>query len=498
MYVWKSRGDELEIEPSPSKEAVFLESTASVEQIALHDDEQFDGINKVLQDSRLQGATTTISIRRASDGELLYENNGDVRVRPASVMKLFTAATALERLGSDHVFKTAVYTDGKIEDGILHGDIYLVGQGDPTLTQEDLNTLAQMVKEKGVHTINGNIYGDDTWYDNVRLSQDLNWSDEPYYTGAQISALTFSPNEDYDAGTVIVEVYPGAKAGEQASIGLVPKNDYVHIMNETKTVQKKGDKSLTAERIHGTNTIVVKGTIPVGGQKTRIWASVWEPTIYTVHLFKNTLEKQGIQLPTVYKVERKTRPKETFQLAENSSIPLEELLVPFMKLSNNGHGEVLVKEMGKVIGEEGSWDKGLVVMNDTLNEIGLETNTMLFRDGSGMSHKTLVTTNEVTRLLYVAQEKSWYPTFLESLPIAGYDERFQGGTLRYRMSNTVATGKVRAKTGTLNGVTSLAGYVEKSDGDDLIFSIIINNHLDDSTYDVIDQIVVMLAGDEVN
>lgn len=498
MYFWKSRGDEHEIEPSPSKEAVFLESTTPAEQIELHDEEQFDGINKVLQDSRLQGATTTISIRRASDGKLLYENNGGVRVRPASVMKLFTAATALERLGSDHAFKTAVYTDGKIKDGILQGDIYLVGQGDPTLVQEDLTAFAKTVKEKGIHTIHGNFYGDDTWYDTIRLSQDLNWSDEPYYTGAQISALTLSPNDDYDAGTVIVEVYPGAKAGEEAMIGLSPNNDYVHIKNETKTVQKKRDKSLTAERVHGTNTIVVKGTIPVGAQKTRIWASVWEPTTYTVHLFKDTLEKQGIQLPKVYKVEHREKPKGAVQLTENSSMPLEELLIPFMKLSNNGHGEVLVKEMGKVVGGEGSWDKGHVVMNDTLNKMGLETNTMLFRDGSGMSHKTLVTTNEVTKLLYVAQEKSWYPAFLESLPIAGYDERFQGGTLRYRMSNTVATGKVRAKTGTLNGVTSLAGYVEKSDGDDLIFSVIINNHLDDSTYDVIDQIVVMLAGDEVN
>lgn len=497
VYFWKTSREELEIDIDASKEAVFLESTVPEQQIELHQDEQFDGIDKILQDSRLQGATTAISIRRAADGGLLYENNGDVRVRPASVMKLFTAAAALEKLGIEHVFKTSVFTDGEVKDGTLMGDVYLVGQGDPTLTQEDLTTLAQAVKEKGIHTIHGHIYGDDTWYDNVRLSQDLNWSDEPFYTGAQISALTFSPNDDYDAGTVIVEVYPGAKPGEEAIIRMVPKNDYIHIMNEVKTVQKKGGKSLSAERLHGTNTIVVKGSIPAGAHKTRVWASVWEPTAYTVHLFKNTLEKQGIKLPTVNKIERKKVPKEAVQLTEISSMPLDELLNPFMKLSNNGHGEVLVKEMGKVVGEEGSWDKGLGILNDVFTEMGLATNTLLFRDGSGMSHKTLVTTNEVTKLLYEAQGRSWYPAFLESMPIAGNNDRFQGGTLRYRMTNSVAAGKVKAKTGTLNGVTSLAGYVEKSSGEELIFSIIINNHLDDSTYELIDQLVIMLAGDEV-
>lgn len=497
IVFWKKGGNPAELEISSSKEAVFLESMNLENEIQLHNDQQFDGIDKILQDQRLNGTTTAISIRRAADGKIIYEYDGDIRVRPASVMKLFTAATALEKISPSHTFKTAIYTDGKIKDGTLQGDIYLIGQGDPTLTQEDLKKLAVAVKEKGIHTINGNIYGDDTWYDNVRLSQDLNWSDEPYYTGAQISALTLSPNDDYDAGTVIVEVYPGAKVGEQAKIGLVPKNDYVHIVNETTTVKKNGDKSITAERLHGTNTIVVKGTVPVGGSKSRIWASVWEPTGYATHIFKWALEKVGIQLPSVYKIEQGKMPKNANLLTEINSMPLEKLLIPFMKLSNNGHGEVLVKEMGKVVGGEGSWDKGLGVMNETLNEMGLETNTLLFRDGSGMSHKTLVTANEVTNLLHAAQLKSWYPAFLESLPIAGNDERFKGGTLRYRMTNTVVAGKVRAKTGSLNGVTSLAGYLETTSGEELIFSIIINNHLDDSVYEVIDQMVVMLAGEEV-
>ena len=133
--------------------------------------------------SRLQGATTAISIRDVTTGELVYSHLGDTRVHPASVMKLLTGAVALETLGQDYTFKTEVYTDGKIQNGVLHGNLYLRGQGDPTLTKTDLNTFVSELKAKGIRSINGNLYGDDTWYDTVRLSQDLNWSDEPYYVG---------------------------------------------------------------------------------------------------------------------------------------------------------------------------------------------------------------------------------------------------------------------------------------------------------------------------
>ncbi len=495
FMITKCSSDE-EPKISSSKEAVFLESKQPTEQIELHQNEQFEGIEDLLKDSRLAGTTTAISIRRASDGEVLYAHEGDTRVRPASVMKLFTAATALENLGASHTFETKVYTDGKIKDGILEGNLYVQGGGDPTLGEEELKSLALAVKERGIHTIQGNIYGDDFRYDDVRLSQDLNWSDEPYYTGAQVSALNFSPNDDYDAGTVIVEVYPGAKEGEEGRLRMVPKNDYVQLVNETTTVQKKGDKFIEAERLHGANTIVVKGTIPVGNQKSKVWASVWEPTEYTLHLFERALKKQEIVISTERELRRQKLPKEATLLAEKSSMSLADLLTPFMKLSNNGHGEVLVKEMGQVKKNEGSWKQGLDVMAQTMADFGLNTDTLLFRDGSGMSHKALVTANEVTQLLYVAQSKSWYPTFQHALPVAGNDERFVGGTLRYRMTNTVAAEKVRAKTGTLNGVTSLAGYVEKENGEDLIFSMIVNNHLDEPVYELVDHFVIMLASDE--
>ena len=450
-------------------------------------------IDQILIDSRLNGATTGVSVRKASDGEIIYSRLGDTRVHPASVMKLLTGAAALETLGQDYRFRTEVYADGEIQNGVLQGNLYLRGQGDPTLTQGDLNAFASSLKTEGIHTINGNLYGDDTWYDDVRLSQDLNWSDEPYYTGAQVSALTFSPNDDYDAGTVIVEVSPATNTGEDGIVSMVPENSYMKIVNHTKTVAKDGKKSIRVERQHGSNTLVVSGTIPVGATKSRSWASVWEPTDYTVNLFKNSLDEQGIKFVVEPKIERGTVPGEATRLVMKESMPLKDLFIPFMKLSNNGHAEVLVKEMGKVIGGEGSWDKGLAVMESTLADMGIDTKTMLLRDGSGMSHKNLVTANEITKLLYSVQSKPWYPTFLNSLPIAGNDERFVGGTLRNRMKGTAATGNVKAKTGSLNGVTALSGYAETRDGETLIFSVMINNYLNDTTYEVHDKIAVVIA-----
>lgn len=453
----------------------------------------FHAIDEILNDPRLQGATATLSIREASTGNIIYSHLGDTRVHPASVMKLLTGAAALETLGEEHMFKTELYMDGQVKDGVLRGNLYLKGRGDPTLTQNDLKAFVSELKAKGISSIAGNVYGDDTWYDDIRLSQDLNWSDEPYYTGSQVSALTLSPNDDYDAGTVIVEVTPSKKSGQAGKVAMVPANNYLTIVNKTQTIAKKGSKSITVERQHGSNTLIVSGTIPLGAKKIRSWSSIWEPTDYAATIFKDAIEQQGITFVGTPKVERKRVSKGATLLTSKKSIPLKELFIPFMKLSNNGHAEVLVKEMGRTMGGEGSWDKGLSVVEGTLANLGVDTKNMLLRDGSGMSHKNLVTANEVTKLLYTAQTKPWYPAFQKALPVAGNEERFVGGTLRNRMKGTAAAGNVQAKTGALNGVTALSGYVKTKDGEKLAFSIMINNYLNDTTPEILDRIAIILA-----
>ncbi|RBW69271.1 D-alanyl-D-alanine carboxypeptidase/D-alanyl-D-alanine-endopeptidase [Bacillus taeanensis] len=431
-------------------------------------------LNSLLtQEPALEGALAGLSIRSAASGEILYEHLGNARLKPASNLKLFTAAAALSILGEDYSFKTELLTDGKVSFGMIQGNLYVKGKGDPTLLKSDLDNMVKKLKESGIKIIRGNVIADDTWYDDVRYSKDLPWSDETTYYGAQVSALTISPNGDYDAGSVIVGISPGEDLNSKANISLKPETNYITVINETKTVSSEEKKRLVIERGHGTNTIKITGTIPINSKKVKEWIAVWDPTAYALHLFQQSLQEHGIKL--LGDATKGKTPETAVLLHTHESIPLSELIIPFMKFSNNGHAETLIKEMGKVIKGEGSWEQGLEVLETELTKLGVNTNTLVLRDGSGISHVNLVPANEISKLLYTIQKKEWFPTYLTSLPIAGHSNRIKGGTLRHRMKETSAQERVKAKTGTLSTVSSLSGYVKTKSGETLIFSILLNN-----------------------
>ncbi|KKK38605.1 D-alanyl-D-alanine carboxypeptidase [Mesobacillus campisalis] len=449
-------------------------------------------LESVKQDERLNGSVVGISIRKGSTGEILYSSLGETRLHPASNQKLLTAASALMTLGPDYTFSTEVWADGKIKNGVLHGNLYLRGKGDPTLLREDLVQFALDLKSKGIDRIDGDLIGDDSWFDDVRLSQDLNWSDEGNYTGAQVSALTLSPDSDFDTGTVLIETFPGEKAGKPGKIKVTPANEYIAILNKTVTVDAGEPRKLSVEREHGNNRIVISGEIPIKSKQEN-WVAVWEPAGYTVNVFKLALEQAGVSFSKDSSEKRGATPKKAKLLTSKASMPLKEILIPFMKLSNNGHGEILAKEMGKVVHGAGSWEKGLKVMEECAKLLGMNTASMLIRDGSGMSHKNMIPANEISRLLYAVQSEEWFPAFEKSLPVAGSSGRLKGGTLRSRLTGDNVEGRVKAKTGSITGVSSLSGYVTAKSGTTYIFSIMINNHLSPSVRELEDKIVTILA-----
>lgn len=448
---------------------------------------------QLLQDEpALKGAIAGISIRSANTGDLKFVHNGDTRLRPASNMKLLTAAVALSVLGEKYKFTTDVLTDGTITDHTLSGNLYLRGKGDPTLLKKDFDRLAEKIKKSGIHVIEGNLIGDDSWYDEVRLSPDLIWSDEYVYYGSQISALTASPNKDFDSGTVQITVTPGKAIGDEAEIQVEPKTDYVKIVNHAVTISLDTDTEIMFNRKHGENEITIEGIIPIDGSNEKEWIAVWEPSLYALDLFRQSLAEHGIKLNS--DVKKGKTPPEAAVITSHQSIPLSELLVPFMKLSNNGHAEVLVKEMGRMVKGEGSWEKGLEVIYEQISSLGMNPNTVVIRDGSGISHVNLIPANEISNLLYHVQTEPWFPAFLNSLPVAGNDERLTGGTLKDRMASAAMTGNVIAKTGTITTVTSLSGYVKTKSGESLIFSILLNNMLDEKKgKEIEDKIVAILA-----
>lgn len=471
---------------------VFFMSLLSGKANALGENGRLnEQLNQALQNEAvLNGAVIGLSVRSASSGQLIYQHLGDVRLRPASNLKLFTAAAALEVLGENHTSKTEILTDGKIKGKTVKGNLYLRGNGDPTLLKTDLNEMTDALRQLRIRKIDGDLIGDDSWYDDVRYSIDLPWSDETAYYGAQISALTASPNKDYDQGTVIVEVVPAEKPGRKTRVKITPNTKFVKIINRALTVPADGKKSIKIERSHATNTIMIEGNIPVKAKKTKERVAVWDPSKYALTLFKQSLQAHGIKVKGKLKIRKAP---ETARLIEfHRSTPLSERLMPFMKLSNNGHGEMLIKEMGKIKKGEGSWDKGLSVLKTELSKLGINTNTLVLRDGSGISHVNLIPANQITQLLYQVQRKEWFPSYLNSLPLAGVKDKMVGGSLRNRLQNI--QGKVRAKTGTLSTVSSLSGYIETKSKQRLIFSILLNNLLDESEGKKFeDKIVTILA-----
>ncbi|MGH3727402.1 MAG: D-alanyl-D-alanine carboxypeptidase/D-alanyl-D-alanine endopeptidase [Micromonosporaceae bacterium] len=443
-------------------------------------------IDTILTDARLTGSQAGVLVRDADTDEVLYARNTSGRQMPASNNKLFTAAAALEVLGADYTFTTRVSGDGSQTGTKLNGDLYLTGGGDPTTLAEDYDALAKQVADAGVRSVTGKLIADDSFFDSNRLGSDWANDDEPYYYAAPISALTVAPDTDYDAGTVIVEVSPGTKPGAEAKVKLIPETGYVRIDNQATT---GNTNDISVEREHGGNTIVVSGTISSGTVKQ--WASVWEPTGYAADVFRRALARHGVEVAG--KTTLGETPKKADPIADHESMPLSELLVPFMKLSNNGHAEVLTKAMGREVYDRGSWSAGLQAGGDALAKLGVDTGTMRMVDGSGLSRRDLTTPSHLGTLLAKAQPEPWFKVWYDSLPIAGESERMVGGTLRNRMKDTAAAGNVHAKTGSLTGVTALSGYVTSADGERLIFSIVFNQYLSGKPSDLEDRIAVRLA-----
>ncbi|MEK4759281.1 D-alanyl-D-alanine carboxypeptidase/D-alanyl-D-alanine-endopeptidase [Viridibacillus sp. FSL E2-0187] len=448
-----------------------------------------EDIEKIVKE-QLDGAEVSISVRQKNSGRLIYSYKGGQAIKPASNMKLLTSAAALDVLGNNYRFKTQLFTNGKISNGLLKGDLYIKGEGDPTLMKEDLEQFAGKLKAKGIHTVEGDLFGDDTWFDSELLTPGIVWDDEPYYYAAPITALTTSPNTDYDTGTVIVDVSTGS-VDTPPTIKVTPYIGEMEIINKAKTVKETDVNTLDITRLYKSNQIVVSGNLPIG-KTGREWITVKNPTIHTLSLFQSVLEEAGIQFISGHTLKVMKTPKKATLLVEKRSMPLKDIMIPYMKLSNNGIADILVKTMGQVERHDGSTKAGLKVVKSYGKSLKLNMKSWDFEDGSGMSHKNSVTSNALTDMLYkVQKEKSWYQTYYTSLPVAANAERMIGGSLRNRFKDPLTAGKVIAKTGSLNAVNTLSGYVQADSGEWYIFSVLVQNKED--TIPVIDKIVTTMA-----
>jgi D-alanyl-D-alanine carboxypeptidase/D-alanyl-D-alanine-endopeptidase (penicillin-binding protein 4) len=435
---------------------------------------------------------------------------------PASNMKIVTLAAAAERLGWDYTYETNILAAGPIASGTLDGDLLVVGSGDPSLglitgTADGghariVDEWADGLKARGIRSIRGRVIGDDDLFDDEELGFGWSWDDLFDDYAAGVSALQFNEN------AAQLTVAPGAHPGDPAAVAVWPPGSGLAIDNKLKTGTAGTSTSIAAHRLAGSSRLTLRGSIPAGAAAVTRLVSVDNPTLFTVSALREALIAHGIDVggPAVDVDDVKDAPLsvDAVPLITYRSPPLSELAVRLMKISQNLYAETLLKTIGltrlpevSVVSDTcrcgsacrcgASAADGREVVRMTLQAWGVPAESLIQRDGSGLSRYDYVTADALVMILtHVYRDEKLRGPFEASLPIAGRD-----GTIANRMKGTAAEGNARAKSGSMSNVRSLSGYVTTADGEPLAFSIIANNF--ETAADVnraTDAIVVRLAG----
>ena len=461
---------ETALPPVPRRETTVAASAPDVVSSAPE-------IDEILDAPGAADAFWGVSAKSLRTGQRLFARNEDKLFVPASNMKLFTTAVALIRLGPDFRYTTSLYTDGSVENGVLTGDVYLRGSGDPTISQRFqggptavFEEWADRLKQQGIGEIEGDLIGDDTLFDGHELGPGWAWDDESIAFSARISAVSFNDN-CFDA-----VLSPGKKAGDPARIAITPETSYVKIANSVRTSASGEQTELDARRSFGSNALILSGCIELNAPPRHIRIAVGDPTLYALIVLKETLARKGIRV-----VGRAADIGDTGKapdygamkvLATRRSPPLNDIIEQVNKRSQNLYAELLFRTLGAVYAGRGTTEKSVQVMVESLAAMGIRGDSLSIYDGSGLSRLNLVAPSQVVRLLDYMSRHPYFDHFYRSLPVAGVD-----GTLMKRMKNTEAEGNVRAKTGTLTHMVALSGYMKGRDGGLLAFSILSNNCL---------------------
>lgn len=423
-------------------------------------------IADALSDPSLAHSGVALLVVSLERGDTLFSREADRLYTPASNRKLFTAASALHWLGPDHRFRTALLATGPLRGDTLHGDLVLVGRGDPDLTAAQLAGLADSLARRGARVVTGDVRADDTWFDDVAWGAGWMWDDGPFWEWPYVTALSLADN------VVTVTARPGPAVGAPIEVAIDPPTAYVTVHSTATTAAPASEPELEIDRRWDPkeNVVDVRGALPLGAEAVVARRTVEEPALFAATVFRELLEARGVEVVGAARLEPLAgEPADT--VASHRSAPLTESVRNFLKISDNLTGELLVKAVGAAVsGAPGTYENGLAAERAFLAaEVGVDTTAQRLADGSGVSRYNLVTARQIVQLLdYMTSRDDLFPAYFAALPVAGVD-----GTLETRLRGTPAEGRAHAKTGTLNGVTSLSGYVDSADGERLAFSMLI-------------------------
>jgi D-alanyl-D-alanine carboxypeptidase/D-alanyl-D-alanine-endopeptidase (penicillin-binding protein 4) len=445
----------------------------------------------------------------AETGETLYEQNAAKYFVPASNMKLFSTALALEKLGSQFRFHTTLESTGAISpEGELTADLVLVGRGDPNLSnrkfpfdlkeefdglpEKTLAELADKLVAKGVKSICGDVVGDDSYFPRERYPNGWEVDDMVWEYGAAISALIVNDN------TVTVTLTPGQTAGDAVQTAVAPTTQDFVVENRVTTSPASVKADITLTREPGAHLVVVRGSLPEKSAPRKLVLAIEEPALHAATLLKQFLQDRGVKVDGGVRARHEpgnpVPNSEATVLAEHISIPLGDSVKLVNKISQNLHTEALLRTAARQMGVWNSPDDLMKFAADFYSKVGIAPNDVIQTDGSGLSRHDLITPRAVVTLLRYAQAQPWFESYFASLPVSGID-----GSLEERMKNTPAAGRVHAKTGSVEHVRALSGFADTAGGRRLAFSFLTNNEggKNHETTDALDGLCVAMI-EELN
>ena len=415
-----------------------------------------------------------VEVKSLDSGRVLYARNAGLLMMPASNMKVVTLAAAAEILGWDYRFKTAVETAAPVEGGVLKGDLFVRGGGDPTINTRGnraaavFDEWAAALKAAGITRIDGGVIGDDAAFEDEGLGQGWSWDYLQDGYAAPAGALEVHQN------IATLTIRPGVWEGDAAGLDLTPGSGLT-VSNLVQTGAPQSATRISIDRHSHGAVIEVSGAIASDAAAASRDVAVVNPTVFFARTVKDALIARGIDVGgeglDLDDVGPRAANPVRRMLIESSSPPLHDIASVMMKVSQNVYAETLLKAVGAARSGAGSTDAGRAASRDLFGGWGIAPDSYVQADGSGLSRYDFVTARMIVTLLErMHRDPRHREKFVATLPIAGKD-----GTISTRMKGTRAEANAVAKTGSIANVRALSGYVRTRDGETLAFSILANN-----------------------
>lgn len=427
-------------------------------------------IQEILKDSLFESTQLSLVVHNLKTKKDVFTLNPKLLLLPASNTKILTSSSALFFLGKNFTYKTTISTDGVLSGGLLKGNLFIKGGYDPDLRENDLKLIADTLYAMGLREITGNVYADLSLSDTLPKGAGWTWDEDPSYYAPYLTSLGIEKN------SVAVTVQPNS-VGEKPSITYIP-NRYPFVINNQAITTDTGVTNIVITRDikNNTNELSVQGIIRSNFSGVTDEINVVHPELIALKVFTSFFELKGIQ----FKESGFEKATSSNTILYTHERPLLEVLTPMNKISDNLSAENTLRILGSLRRDTLlTADLGKVFVDSLITLSGWNPDEYRMLDGSGLSRYNLFSTAMLVNLLTFFHEKypEIYTDLRSTFPIAGID-----GTLKRRMVNTVAQGRVFAKTGTLSGVNALSGFIDSKSGDIFVFSMLLQNHINQNKH----------------